>query len=217
MSLSNSSSTFQLSSFFNPPCPTSSNNSVPPFYDPYTNYPYYQPSSYYSNSFSTSSFDSVLKNQEKIIERLDHIISLCTPSTSSSVPNDTPAPPVPQPGPVERFTGSLDAPDDVLARHPKLRGDNKMGALAVALAKQSFFGIEIMCSSSVGGKGPNTKPLPEERLRAIKRIIFSLCPCYHNDIQKFELVIWNKCKTALNHSCNRLRSWDTLESSASTM
>ena len=36
----------------------------------------------------------------------------------------------------------------------KLRGDNKMGKLAVTLARECFFRVEVMATSSVGGKGP---------------------------------------------------------------
>ena len=46
--------------------------------------------------------------------------------------------------------------------------------------KQSIFGTELMRGCSVGGKGPNTNPLPEEGVRGGKKVICPLCPGYHN-------------------------------------
>ena len=52
----------------------------------------------------------------------------------------------------------------------------RMGALAVALAKHSFFGAQLMRTSSVGRKGPGTRSLPEQGMKEIRKVIFSLCP-----------------------------------------
>ena len=84
----------------------------------------------------------------------------------------------------------------------------RMGALAVALAKHSFFGAQLMRTSSVGRKGPGTRSLPEQGMKEIRKVnLFSLsAPGYHNDLQKFEECVWRKCKAALNHACNRLSS-----------
>ena len=156
-------------------------------------------------------FECVLKNQQKI----DDIICFCNHGhgTPISPIANAPATVVQQPVPLlvhTTFPGSLEPPEEVLGRNPRLRGDSKKGALAVALAKHSFFGAELMKISSVGGKGPGTRPLPEQGMKDIRKVIFSLCPGYHNDLQKFEEYVWRKCKSALNHACNRLRSCDTL-------
>ena len=95
--------------------------------------------------------------------------------------------------------------DRVVKKYPKLRGDKKMGKLAVTLARECFFGVEVMATSSVGGKGPGTTPLPNQGIQEIRRVIFSLCPAYHNNEAKFEETIWRKCKTALNHACLKCR------------
>ena len=52
--------------------------------------------------------------------------------------------------------------DEVVKKQPKLRGDNKMGKLAVALARECYFSADVMTASSVSGKGPGTNPLPDE-------------------------------------------------------
>ena len=84
-----------------------------------------------------------------------------------------------------------------------------MGKLAVALARECYFGIEVMRSGSVGGRGPGTSPLPVEGLEKLRQVIFSLCPNYINNDTMFEEVIWNKCKTAINHACLKYRTKPT--------
>ena len=51
-------------------------------------------------------------------------------------------------------------PEEVMAKYPKLRGDSKMGALAVALARECFLGENVMKRSSVGGRGHATTDSP---------------------------------------------------------
>ena len=139
-------------------CPSTTSASVTPYFHSYASYsdypqPYYTPfvpcSSSCCNSCSSSSLPVIRKNQEKIIQRLDHIITMYDHAHSPpiSIPcesSDTPIPAVSQLEPVDLFSGSLDTTESVLAQNAKLRGDNKMGALAVALAKHSFFGVEVM-------------------------------------------------------------------------
>lgn len=71
--------------------------------------------------------------------------------------------------------------DEVLAKYPKL-SDGKMGALAVALARECFYGEEDMRRSSVTGRDPGTSALPPEGMSEIKKLVLSLCPNYHNDM-----------------------------------
>ena len=76
-----------------------------------------------------------------------------------------------------------------------------MGALSVALARESFFGENLMKKSSVGGQGLGTAPLPWE---GMEEIIFSLCTDFHNDKSRFEKDIWSKCKSVINRACNEI-------------
>ena len=76
-----------------------------------------------------------------------------------------------------------------------------MGRLAVLLAKESFFGRDVMAHSTVSGLKSETKPLPKMEIMEIKKIIYSLCSgsC---DQQVFDKTIWCKCKDSINHACN---------------
>ena len=80
-----------------------------------------------------------------------------------------------------------------------------MGKLSVALARESIFGKDMMGTCSVGGKVHGISPLPADGLQKIRRIIFSLCPAYHNNEAVFEDTVWSKCKTAINHACVKHR------------
>jgi hypothetical protein len=42
-----------------------------------------------------------------------------------------------------------------------------MGKLAVALARECIFGVDVMKSGSVGGKGPGTTQLPSRGMGEI--------------------------------------------------
>jgi hypothetical protein len=98
------------------------------------------------------------------------------------------------------------SPDDVLNKYPLVRGTKSMGQLAVLLAKESFFGREVMAGATVLGMKPGTQALPKEGIGEIKKIIFSLCSDLHNDRVAFEKSVWNKCKDAINHACYNVRS-----------
>ena len=69
-----------------------------------------------------------------------------------------------------------------------------MGKLVVTLARECFFGKYVM-SSSVGGRGPGTTPLPEQGMSDI------LCPAYLKQEAVSEETVWQKCKSAINHAC----------------
>ena len=125
-------------------------------------------------------------------------------STSTSHPPTSTTPPLASTSnPVSSHP--LLSPEEVVRKYPYLRGDNKMGKLAVALARESVFGRMMMSTSSVGGRMQGVSPLPTEGLEKIRQVIFSLCPAYHNSESAFETTIWNKCKTAINHACLKHR------------
>lgn len=99
----------------------------------------------------------------------------------------------------------LTSPEAVIAKYPKLRGDKKMGALAVALARECYFGKDVMRGASVSGKGPGTAPLPSDGMGELQQVILSLCPSYQNDMTAFSENIWSKCRDAINHACSSYR------------
>ena len=81
-------------------------------------------------------------------------------------------------------------------------GVGQLGRLAVALARESFFGEATMAVCTVSGKGP-FKALPAEGMDEIYHIVLSQCPDLH--VEDFEKV-WGKCKSPINHACNCLRA-----------
>ena len=131
-------------------------------------------------------------------------ISTAEPATVQTMTAEPLASTVPVPTP--SLPQKLKSADEVVKRYPKLRGDSKMGKLAVALARECYFGTAIMTTSSVGGKGPGTQQLPDEGMNEIHKVIFFLCPAYHNQEAAFEEMIWQKCKTAINHACLKYRN-----------
>ena len=97
--------------------------------------------------------------------------------------------PTPSNAPDHLSTQPLSA-DEVVKKYPRLRGDSKMGKLAIALARECFFGKDVTSSCSVGGRGPGTTPLPEQGMSNICRVIFSLCPAYLNQEAVFKETVW---------------------------
>ena len=138
-----------------------------------------------------------------------HSVSHPSTSETSHPPASTPPPTTSASDPTMsavHHPSSLLPPDAVVKKYPKLRGEHKMGKLAVALARESLFGKELMGVSSVGGRSQGVSPLPTEGLDIIRNIIFNLCPAYHHNEGIFESTIWSKCKTAINHACLKYRS-----------
>ena len=78
-----------------------------------------------------------------------------------------------------------------------------MGELATKLARESFFGKELMRTSTVMGF-KDLQALPADRVHALKETIMSVCPDYHSNPHGFEGV-WRKCIDAINHACSKLR------------
>ena len=91
----------------------------------------------------------------------------------------------------------------MIARYPKLRGNNKMGELAAKLARECFFGKELMSRSTVMGF-KEYPPLPADRVQALKETIRSVSPQYQLDPVGFE-AMWKKYIDSINHACSKLR------------
>lgn len=111
----------------------------------------------------------MMKTLEYIVMSLSQHMPPTPVTTCMTFPTTIPNPTVPGVSFATAVSGALDTPENVVASHPKLQGDSKMGALAVALAKYSLFGEEMMRKGSVGGKGPGTIPLPQQGMRDIKK------------------------------------------------
>ena len=94
--------------------------------------------------------------------------------------------------------------DYVLQKHTKLIGKESLaGALACKLARDVYFGKEIMVQCTASGYGD--KPgLPLKELRALKETMKHQFPQYITS-HEFEAP-WSKCLLALSQSCKRLRN-----------
>ena len=129
-----------------------------------------------------------------------------TPTTTilpqSTPGSNTEAPPLPV-MPLVARSNRLLPPSEVVAKYPRLRGDCKMGELATKLARESFFGKELMQRSTVMGF-KEFPALPADGVQALKGTILSVCPDYHCNPHGFE-GIWKKCVDAINHACSKLR------------
>jgi len=159
---------------------------------------------------STHQSSSTVQTMEDLTPSVTH------ESTAQSTPlipqQSTPPPPqslVPainsHPPPASDFQnkGELLPPCDVIEKYPRLRGECKMGELAAKLARESFFGKELMRRSTVMGH-KEYPALPADRVNALKQTILSVCPDYHCNPHGFESV-WRKCIDSLNHACSKLR------------
>ena len=79
-----------------------------------------------------------------------------------------------------------------------------MTTLAVALAREAFFGEEVMAQCTAKGYGG--KPgLPQQELMALKEEIRRLFPNYWNSPLVFKEK-WNKCSEQISQACNRARA-----------
>ena len=82
--------------------------------------------------------------------------------------------------------------------------DGKMTTLAVALAREAFFGEEVMAQCTAKGYGG--KPgLPHKEMMLLKEEVRRLYPNYWNSPHVFEEK-WNKCSEQISQACNRIRA-----------
>ena len=70
---------------------------------------------------------------------------------------------------------SLTPPSDVLRKYPKLRGENKIGKLAIKLANEAFWGDIILQQRTVSGCR-DLPALPVQELSELKQTILQLFP-----------------------------------------
>ncbi|XP_019855057.1 PREDICTED: uncharacterized protein LOC109583952 [Amphimedon queenslandica] len=82
--------------------------------------------------------------------------------------------------------------------------------MAVRLASEAYFGKEVLQKSTVYGQQSNT-PLPEDKVRALKKKILSLHPNYVDTPVEFEPIWTNKAyETIRDSGCIALPSQRTL-------
>ena len=93
-------------------------------------------------------------------------------------------------------------PQNVVRKHCKLNHVSKMPTLAVKLARESFFGDDIMMECTVQGYREQP-PLPTESLRELKSFLEHI---FHNrcTLAEFE-GNWKQCIKSIGQACKTLR------------
>lgn len=127
---------------------------------------------------------------------------LTSPSPIPQVPTlEVPCVPVQTPVSIDK-TVLIDH-QEVLRKYPKLRGECKIRSLSSKLAKEAFFGEQVMMQCTV--KGHRDYPaLPQQELAELKQVLFSQFPQFWSSPTEFE-PIWSTCIDSINQACKHLR------------
>ena len=99
--------------------------------------------------------------------------------------------------------GQLLQATTVFRKYPGLVYESKIGTLATKLAKEAFFGDDVLVQCTVAGERDHPG-LPEEKLMQLKHAIFMQFPRLWNSPQEFE-PLWKKCQASIGQVCKRLR------------
>lgn len=100
--------------------------------------------------------------------------------------------------------GKLISVDAALLKYVKLAGkESSAGSFACKLAREAFFGLEVMEQCTCNGHA-DRPGLPKQELMELKETVRQQFPKYWST-HEFE-VVWVKCQEALSQSCKRLRS-----------
>ena len=106
----------------------------------------------------------------------------------------------------DEVPSTLSSPEEVMQKYQhKLLRQGKIGELSVKLAKEAYFGEDIMRRCTVMGQ--RERPgLPPQILSELKKFLFGLDKfrdCW-TDPALFE-GHWAKCVDSINHACKSLR------------
>ena len=92
----------------------------------------------------------------------------------------------------------------VLEENAKLRTESSAGTLCQKLAKEAFFGKDIMKKCTPNGTR-EFPALPRAEMYGLKLLMFQQFPRFQNCPGAFE-VVWKKCMVAIEQACKRLRA-----------
>ena len=96
----------------------------------------------------------------------------------------------------------LQPPSVVVEKYKKLKARFKITTLAVKLARESFFGNDLLRQCTVMGTR-EFSALPQDKLLEMKQFVEGIVPTASPPV--FE-DIWQKCVTQMNQACNGLRT-----------
>ena len=91
----------------------------------------------------------------------------------------------------------------IVMKYPRLVTVCKVGALASKLARESFFGKDMMAKCTVFGQR-DKPPLPKDKVCKLKQFLIEVLK-YDKRTIEFE-VHWKLCIESINHACNALRA-----------
>ena len=86
----------------------------------------------------------------------------------------------------------------------KLISESKVSTLALKLARESFFGEDVMVQCTVASDR-KLPALPVHELELLKNQVLTLFPAYWNCRHEFE-PFWTKCTESIGQACKRIRS-----------
>ena len=131
------------------------------------------------------------------------------PSQPLAPPEPYPSQPNPpsQPSQLHQLSQPLAVPDDTIRKYPKLTVLSKVSTLAVKLARESYFGAEVLKGSTVAGCREYL-PLSQNKLMEMKSFLLRQFPEYWANPIEFETK-WATCLDSINQCCKSLRSGKT--------
>ena len=99
---------------------------------------------------------------------------------------------------------TLSSPDSVVEKYPSLLKPSRIPTLALKLAKEAYFGPEVMKHCTVKGNS-GFYALPEEELASLKKYILKLAlPRYVSNRYEFEQ-LWKECTNSIGQGCKHSR------------
>ena len=102
-------------------------------------------------------------------------------------------------------SADLKDPQAVMRKYAEFANVADMGKLACMLARQSYFGDDILRISTVHGKSPRYRALNPQKLSALLAAIHALPEFRNKSKQEFSLLYMPKISTALSRLCVNLR------------
>lgn len=92
----------------------------------------------------------------------------------------------------------------IFQKYPKLLCESRIGTLAVKLAKDAYFGKDVMVQCTVAGER-DLPGLPLDELHQLKQALYMQFHQFWQSPQEFE-PLWKTATGAIGQSCKRLRS-----------
>ena len=98
----------------------------------------------------------------------------------------------------------LKSASDVILKYPKLRSPSSVGTLAAKLAREAFFGEQVLAKCTVAGDRDLPGP-PVQELQQLKQTLLAQFPEYWRSRYEFE-PFWKTSSDSIWQLCKRLRS-----------